>query len=62
MHSHIGAGSDPEHWLQSAQLLLDLIDSKLPDVEVLNLGGGLKVARTYTDIATDIPDVSAKLF
>jgi diaminopimelate decarboxylase len=45
IHSHIGAGSDPTYWLKSAQYLLDLIEHRFPHCEVLNLGGGFKVAR-----------------
>jgi diaminopimelate decarboxylase len=45
IHSHIGAGSDPTYWLKSAQYLLDLIEMQFPACEILNLGGGFKVAR-----------------
>lgn len=61
LHCHIGAGSDPEAWLKAAQYLLDTIIEKLPDVEIVDLGGGFKVARGKGDIETDISDVSTKL-
>lgn len=54
IHSHIGAGSDPTYWLKSAEYLLTLIEKQFPDVEVLNLGGGFKVARGDLDKATDV--------
>lgn len=54
IHSHIGAGSDPVYWLKSEQYLLDLIETKFPYVEVLNLGGGFKVARGEGDKETDV--------
>ena len=49
IHSHIGAGSDPTYWLKSAQYLLDLIEKQFPSCEILNLGGGFKVARGDSD-------------
>ena len=53
IHSHIGAGSDPKYWLNSAKYLLDLIEHRYPYCEVLNLGGGFKVARGDLDKTID---------
>ena len=59
IHSHIGAGSDPTYWLKSEQYLLDLIETSFPDVEILNLGGGFKVARGDSDkIPGDVRDMA----
>ncbi len=49
IHSHIGAGSDPTYWLKSAQYLLDIIEKLFPSCEILNFGGGFKVARGDSD-------------
>ena len=38
-----------------------LLETKLPDVEVLNLGGGFKISRSEGDLITDIEDVSSKV-
>lgn len=58
IHSHIGAGSDPTYWLKSASYLLDLIEHKFPHVEVLNLGGGFKVARGEGDKETNVRELA----
>ncbi len=44
LHTHIGSGSDPKPWQRVALMSLDTC-SQLPDVSVLNLGGGYKVGR-----------------
>ena len=44
LHSHIGSGTDPEVWKRVTRMTLDLA-AKLPDVAVVNLGGGFKVGR-----------------
>jgi len=54
IHSHIGAGSDPNYWLKSAEYLMTLIEKRYPHCEVLNLGGGFKVARGDLDKAIDV--------
>jgi len=41
LHSHIGSGTDPEVWKRCTRMTLDLA-AKLPDVQVMNLGGGFK--------------------
>ena len=61
LHCHIGAGSDPEQWLRSANTLLELVAEKLPNVEVLNLGGGFKVSRGEGDKETVIEDVAQRV-
>ncbi len=44
LHTHIGSGSDPKPWQRVALMSLDIC-SRVPDVAVLNLGGGYKVGR-----------------
>lgn len=44
IHSHIGAGTDPEVWVRCADLTLALA-RQLPEVMTVNLGGGFKAAR-----------------
>ena len=53
LHSHIGSGSDPAVWQRVARLTL-AIAARLPDVTVVNLGGGFKVARIAGEAATDL--------
>ncbi|MES2503967.1 MAG: hypothetical protein V4534_03730 [Myxococcota bacterium] len=41
LHAHAGSGiSDPGHWGQMAQMLVE-VARRMPDVSVINLGGGL---------------------
>jgi diaminopimelate decarboxylase len=44
LHSHIGSGTDPEIWVQSAATLLNYA-RQFPGVSSINLGGGFKVRR-----------------
>ena len=52
LHSHVGSGSDWRVWQKAAQLTLD-IARKLPDVEIINLGGGYKIDRMEPDKSID---------
>ncbi len=56
LHSHIGSGTDPEVWKRVARMTLDLV-AKLPDVTVVNLGGGFKVGRMPGEPSVDLADV-----
>jgi diaminopimelate decarboxylase len=58
LHSHIGSGTDPEVWKRVTRMTLDLA-AKLPDVGVVNLGGGFKVGRVAGEATTDLADVGA---
>jgi diaminopimelate decarboxylase len=58
LHSHIGSGTDPEVWKRVTRMTLDLV-AKLPDVTVINLGGGFKVGRMPDEATTDLQDVGA---
>lgn len=53
LHTHIGSGSDPEVWTRVAAMSLEQV-KQFPDVEVLNLGGGFKVARMADEVGTDL--------
>lgn len=44
LHSHIGSGSDWRIWQKAAHLTLG-VARDLPDVEIVNLGGGYKIDR-----------------
>jgi diaminopimelate decarboxylase len=58
LHSHIGSGTDPEVWKRCTRMTLDLA-AKLPDVRLINLGGGFKVGRMPGEPSTDMADVGA---
>ncbi len=58
LHTHIGSGSDPAVWTRVARLSLDIAE-RLPDVTIVNLGGGFKVARVDGEQATDLAEVGA---
>jgi len=56
LHSHVGSGTDPEIWKRCARMTLDLL-SPLPDVAIVNLGGGFKVGRMPEEPSVDMADV-----
>ncbi len=58
LHSHIGSGSDPEVWKRVTRLTLQIAE-QLPDVRLVNLGGGFKVGRMPTEPSVDMADVGA---
>jgi diaminopimelate decarboxylase len=58
LHSHIGSGTDPEVWKRCTRMTLDLA-ARLPDVRLINLGGGFKVGRMPGEPSTDMVDVGA---
>ena len=58
LHSHIGSGTDPEVYKRVTRMTLDLA-AKLPDVGVVNLGGGFKVGRMPGEPSADLADVGA---
>jgi len=53
LHTHIGSGSDPEVWVKVAKMSLAIAE-QLPDIIVLNLGGGYKVGRIEGEKTTDL--------
>jgi diaminopimelate decarboxylase len=58
LHSHIGSGTDPEVWKRCTRMTLDLA-ARLPDVRLINLGGGFKVGRMPGERTVDMADVGA---
>jgi diaminopimelate decarboxylase len=58
LHSHIGSGTDPEVWKRVTRMTLDLA-ARLPEVRVVNLGGGFKVGRLPGEPSVDLADVGA---
>ena len=58
LHTHIGSGTDPEVWKRATRMTLDLA-ARLPDVAVVNLGGGFKVGRMPGEPSADLDDVGA---
>lgn len=56
MHTHIGSGSDPEVWVRCAKLSLS-IAARLPHVELLSLGGGMKVGRMQGEPSADLQKI-----
>ncbi len=60
LHSHVGSGTDPEVWKRCARMTLDLVGA-LPDVAVVNLGGGFKVGRMPEEPSVDLTDVGAHI-
>jgi diaminopimelate decarboxylase len=58
LHTHIGSGTDPEVWKRVTRMTLDLA-ARLPEVRIVNLGGGLKVGRMPDEASVDLDDVGA---
>jgi diaminopimelate decarboxylase len=58
LHSHVGSGTDPEIWKGCTRMTLELA-AKLPEVRVVNLGGGFKVGRMPEEPSVDLADVGA---
>lgn len=56
LHTHIGSGSDPEVWKRVTRMTL-AIARELPEVAVVNLGGGFKVGRMPDEPSTDLQDI-----
>lgn len=52
IHTHIGSGSDPAVWQAVSESSLALVE-RFPDVTLLNLGGGYKVARVAGEKTSD---------
>jgi diaminopimelate decarboxylase len=57
LHTHIGSGADPRIWQAAMDTALTLAE-RMPDVTVLDIGGGYKVARMPGEADTDLPAVA----
>lgn len=60
VHTHIGSGVDPTVWQWAAQMSLDLV-KQMPDVRILNLGGGYKVARFPGEEQSDLVEIGCSV-
>jgi diaminopimelate decarboxylase len=60
LHTHIGSGTDPDVWARAARMTLDLAE-RLPEVRLVNLGGGFKVGRMPEEPSADLARVGAHL-
>jgi diaminopimelate decarboxylase len=58
LHSHVGSGTDSDVWKRCTRMTLELA-AKLPEVRVVNLGGGFKVGRMPEEPTVDLGDVGA---
>jgi diaminopimelate decarboxylase len=61
LHTHIGSGTDPDIWRRVTRMTLDLA-AQLPDVVVVNLGGGFKVGRMPEEPSADMDEVAAHVW
>ncbi|MGH7388601.1 MAG: diaminopimelate decarboxylase [Candidatus Rokuibacteriota bacterium] len=61
LHTHIGSGTDPDVWQRVTRMSLDLA-ARLPDVAVVNLGGGFKVGRMPEEPSADMDAVGAHVW
>ncbi len=61
LHAHLGSGIlQPDHWANVARLLGE-VRTGFPDLERINVGGGLGVPETVDDGALDLPAADAAL-
>jgi len=56
IHTHIGSGSDPDIWKRASSLSLRIAGA-FPSVTHFNMGGGFKIARAKSDVATDLQEI-----
>ena len=56
LHTHIGSGIDPKVWQRVVLMSLDVC-SRLPDVTVLNLGGGYQIGRMKGEKTADLQKI-----
>lgn len=58
LHMHIGTGADPAIWANAMDIALSIV-RQMPDVTVLDIGGGYKIAYTAGEHETDMQQISA---
>jgi diaminopimelate decarboxylase len=56
LHIHIGSGADPKVWREVIKTALQIV-KRLPNVEILDIGGGYKVARIDNEQETDMTSI-----
>jgi diaminopimelate decarboxylase len=57
LHVHVGSGGNPEIWRESLETALGLICYSFPEVEILNMGGGFRVARMPDESSADLREL-----
>lgn len=60
IHVHIGSGSDPALWVSAAEAALVVL-RRFPSADILNVGGGFKVARAATETEVDLAELSEQM-
>ncbi len=60
IHTHIGSGTDPKIWTAVAKMSIRFL-TEFPLAKVINLGGGLPVARAYNKPEADIPLIAKEI-
>lgn len=58
LHVHIGSGADPKMWEAVIDTALGLV-RQMPDVTVLDIGGGFKIHRFSDEHETDMVEIAA---
>lgn len=57
LHVHIGSGADPLVWQATVETALELVD-QMPDVDILNIGGGYKIHRFGDEQEADMKQIT----
>ncbi len=58
LHIHIGSGADPAVWGQVMEVALQLVN-RMPQVTILDIGGGYKVSRSRGEPEADMRTIAA---
>ena len=58
LHVHIGSGADPKMWEAVIETALELVE-QMPDVQVLDIGGGFKIHRFSDEHESDMLVIAA---
>jgi diaminopimelate decarboxylase len=58
LHMHIGTGADPAIWANAMDTALSIV-RQMPDVTVLDIGGGYKIAYAVGEHETEMKQISA---
>jgi len=58
LHTHIGTGADPLVWRTAIETSLD-VAARMPDVTILDMGGGYKILRREGDARVDMGQVAS---
>lgn len=60
VHTHVGSGTNPDEWLATAHLTLDLM-AGFKDATTMSLGGGFKVGRMSFEHSADMAQISERI-